>query len=113
MPGLAIDKLPFSLQADLHNHQLTRLPTPSRCNLYTSFGIGVRVCPPTDIGVHATAQDTARDATVNVIREVGVPRLVGAIAGGSGRNPNDKPVGGAFLLVGINGHNNLLPINGV
>ena len=76
MPGLAIDKLSFSLQADLHNHQLTRLLTFSHCNLCTSFDVGMRVCPPTDIGMHATAQDTARDATVNVIREVGVPRLM-------------------------------------
>ena len=63
---------------------------------------------------HATAHDTARDGERYCLRKIGVPRLINAIAGGSGRNPTTSPLGesSAYWLAS-NGCNYLLSVNGV
>ena len=50
---------------------------------------------------HANAHDTARDGERYCIRKVTKQRLMNDRHGGAGRHPDDKSVGGVFLLAGI------------
>jgi hypothetical protein len=58
---------------------------------------------------HATAaaHDTARDGERYCIRKVTKQRLMNDRNGGAGKPPNDKSVGGVFLMVGIKWPDNI------